>query len=186
MFLLGFLLFAASGAFIGLLIADNLSGGPEYQVTVLGHDLVTLNSLAIFLSGVALALLFCLGLALMGAGRRVRRPAPAPVAAGGAVPREADPQRPVRRARVGADRAGAARDGEDRIGEERAGEERVGEARIGEERAGEERVGADRAGAAQDESLTVPGSPADEQGGRAEGIPVAPRKEARRRHLFGH
>ncbi|MEU9079316.1 hypothetical protein [Kitasatospora sp. NPDC048538] len=154
MFLLGFLLFAASGAFIGLLIADNLSGGPEYQVTVLGHDLVTLNSLAIFLSGVALALLFCLGLALMGAGRRVRRPAP--VAAGGTVHREADPQRPARRSRVGEERVGEARDGED------------------------------RAGAEQDESLTVPGSPADEQGGRAEAIPVAPRKEARRRHLFGH
>ncbi|MFD0273165.1 hypothetical protein ACFVHB_04515 [Kitasatospora sp. NPDC127111] len=74
MLLLGLLLMAASGAFVGLLIADNLSGGPEYQVTVLGNDLVTLNSLAIFLSGVALALIFCLGLALAGLARRARRP----------------------------------------------------------------------------------------------------------------
>ncbi|MEU6236149.1 hypothetical protein [Kitasatospora sp. NPDC047058] len=74
MLLLGLLLMAASGAFAGLLIADNLSGGPEYQATVLGHDLVTLNSLAVFLSGLALGLLFCLGLVLAGVGRRTRRP----------------------------------------------------------------------------------------------------------------
>ncbi|MGW6919273.1 hypothetical protein ACWGB8_36475 [Kitasatospora sp. NPDC054939] len=74
MLILGLLLMAAAGAFIGLLIADNLSGGPDYQVTVLGNDLVVLNSLAIFLAGVALALLFCLGCALMAASlRRTRR-----------------------------------------------------------------------------------------------------------------
>ncbi|MBV2155388.1 hypothetical protein [Kitasatospora sp. SUK 42] len=72
MLLLGLLLMAASGAFVGLLIADNLSGGPDYQVTILGHDLVTLNSLSVFLSGVALALIFCLGLAMMWLARRVR------------------------------------------------------------------------------------------------------------------
>ncbi|MFG3227202.1 hypothetical protein ACGF07_20760 [Kitasatospora sp. NPDC048194] len=75
MLLLGLLLMAASGAFIGLLIADNLSGGPEYQVTILGNDLVKLDSLGIFLSGVALALLFCLGLALMWPRRRRARAA---------------------------------------------------------------------------------------------------------------
>ncbi|MFF9644914.1 hypothetical protein [Kitasatospora aureofaciens] len=80
MLLLGLLLMAASGAFIGLLIADNLAGGPEYQATVLGTEFVKLNSLAIFLSGVALALLFCLGLALMGLARRAAR---RPVAAAG-------------------------------------------------------------------------------------------------------
>ncbi|MET9181086.1 hypothetical protein BOQ63_042360 [Streptomyces viridifaciens] len=80
MLLLGLLLMAASGAFIGLLIADNLAGGPEYQATVLGTEFVKLNSLAIFLSGVALALLFCLGLALMGLARRATR---RPVAAAG-------------------------------------------------------------------------------------------------------
>ncbi|GHF38698.1 hypothetical protein GCM10018790_15560 [Kitasatospora xanthocidica] len=70
--LLGLLLMTASGAFVGLLIADNLSGGPDYQVTVLGNSLATLDSLGIFLSGVSLALVFCLGLALMT--RRSRRP----------------------------------------------------------------------------------------------------------------
>ncbi|MFE6866647.1 hypothetical protein ACFVFS_08820 [Kitasatospora sp. NPDC057692] len=72
MLLFGLLLVVVTGAFTGLLIADNLSGGPEYQVTVLGNDLVTLNSLGVFLAGLALALLFCLGLALMRASRRAR------------------------------------------------------------------------------------------------------------------
>ncbi|MFJ4670693.1 hypothetical protein [Kitasatospora purpeofusca] len=58
MLLFGLLLVAVTGAFTGLLIAGNLSGGPEYQVVLLGHDLVTLNSLGIFLAGLALALLF--------------------------------------------------------------------------------------------------------------------------------
>ncbi|MER7705763.1 hypothetical protein ABTX81_23075 [Kitasatospora sp. NPDC097605] len=72
MLLFGLLLVAATAAFTGLLIADNLSGGPEYQVTILGQDLVKLSSLGIFLAGLALALLFCLGLALAGAARRAR------------------------------------------------------------------------------------------------------------------
>ncbi|MFF2951614.1 hypothetical protein ACFVVU_09795 [Kitasatospora sp. NPDC057965] len=72
MLLFGLLLVAVTGAFTGLLIADNLSGGPEYQVTILGIDLVTLNSLAVFLAGLALALLFCLGLWLMATARRAR------------------------------------------------------------------------------------------------------------------
>ncbi|MFF2078537.1 hypothetical protein ACFVXG_27745 [Kitasatospora sp. NPDC058162] len=74
MLLLGLLLMAASGAFAGLLIADNLSGGPEYQVTILGNGLATLDSLGIFLAGLGLALVFCLGLALMRLTRHpVRR-----------------------------------------------------------------------------------------------------------------
>ncbi|MEV0192698.1 hypothetical protein AB0I39_29730 [Kitasatospora purpeofusca] len=73
MLLFGLLLAAAAGTFTGLLIAGNLSGGPEYQVAVLGHDLVALSSLGIFLAGLALALLFGLGLLLVGAGRSRRR-----------------------------------------------------------------------------------------------------------------
>lgn len=78
MLLLGLLLLAATGAFTGLVIADNLSGGPDYQVTVLGNTIATMSSLEIFLSGLALALIFCLGLAMTGTGgllarrRRVR------------------------------------------------------------------------------------------------------------------
>ncbi|WP_369405583.1 hypothetical protein [Streptacidiphilus neutrinimicus] len=68
MLLLGLLLIAATAAFTGLVIADNLSGGPEYHVTVLGNTIATMNSLEIFLSGLALALIFCLGLAMTGTG----------------------------------------------------------------------------------------------------------------------
>ncbi|WP_316528690.1 hypothetical protein [Kitasatospora brasiliensis] len=95
MLLLGLLLMAASGAFVGLLIADNLSGGPDYQVTILGTNLVALNSLSIFLSGVALALLFCLGLALTRLSRRVthRR------TIGTAPPNPTDPAQPGGRSR---------------------------------------------------------------------------------------
>ncbi|WP_063773556.1 hypothetical protein [Streptomyces rubellomurinus] len=89
MVLLGLLLLASSGAFIGLLIADNLSGGPEYQVTVLGNDLVRLDSLGIFLAGVALALVFCLGLAMIGASRRAVRRRGVPVRAAEPVERRA-------------------------------------------------------------------------------------------------
>jgi hypothetical protein len=69
------LLLAATGSFVGLVISDNLSGGPDYTPVVLGHTITTMNSLAIFCAGVALALLFCLGLAMMAgsAARRRRR-----------------------------------------------------------------------------------------------------------------
>ncbi len=74
MILLGVLLLAATAAFTGLLIADNLSGGPDYSVTVLGNQIATMNSLAIFLAGLALALIFCLGIAMATAGAaRARR-----------------------------------------------------------------------------------------------------------------
>jgi hypothetical protein len=103
MMILGLLLVCATGAFTGLLIADNLAGGPDYQVTILGQNIATMNSLEIFLSGLALALLFCFGLAMLLRGRRavhrryaadpgldrraatqptvVREPVPAPAAA---------------------------------------------------------------------------------------------------------
>jgi hypothetical protein len=71
MLLLGLLLLCATGAFVGLLIADNLSGGPDYQVMLLGNTIATMNSLAIFLSGLALALIFCLALAMTGLGSRI-------------------------------------------------------------------------------------------------------------------
>ncbi len=68
MLFLGLLLLAATGAFTGLAIADNLSGGPEYTVTVLDRDIATMNTLAVFSSGLALALIFSLGLAMMVSG----------------------------------------------------------------------------------------------------------------------
>ncbi|MFI9650404.1 hypothetical protein ACIHAA_29565 [Streptomyces sp. NPDC052040] len=63
MLLLGLLLLAATVAFTALAIAGNLSGGPQYSVSVLDHHIATINTLAVFASGLALSLLFCLGLA---------------------------------------------------------------------------------------------------------------------------
>ncbi|MFB7633551.1 hypothetical protein ACFC0M_21785 [Streptomyces sp. NPDC056149] len=65
MALLGLLLFVVAGAFVGLSIASNLVGGPSYSVTILGNHIATLNGLGIFLAGIALTLIFGLGIALM-------------------------------------------------------------------------------------------------------------------------
>ncbi|MGW0765821.1 hypothetical protein [Streptomyces sp. NPDC002676] len=65
---LGLLLLVATGAFTVLAIVGNLSGGPDYAVSVLGHHIATLSPLGVFCSGLALALIFCLGLVVMAAG----------------------------------------------------------------------------------------------------------------------
>ncbi|MCH0570545.1 hypothetical protein I3F60_15005 [Streptomyces sp. MUM 136J] len=80
MLFLGLFLLTATGAFTALAIAGNLSGGPEYTVSVLGQDIATMNGLALFSSGLALALIFCLGVAMVAIGalhhhRRTFRPA---------------------------------------------------------------------------------------------------------------
>ncbi|MEU6854048.1 hypothetical protein ABZ901_29490 [Actinacidiphila alni] len=73
MLILGLLLLAGAGVFTGLVIADNTSGGPDYNVSVLGHSIATMNSLEIFCAGLALALIFCLGTAMAMAGGVSRR-----------------------------------------------------------------------------------------------------------------
>lgn len=73
MLILGLLLLACTAAFVGLAIADNLGGGAEHNVTVLGHHIATMNGLAIFCAGLALALIFGLGLMLAMAGMAMRR-----------------------------------------------------------------------------------------------------------------
>lgn len=73
MILLGLLLMGATAAFTALLIAYNTSGGPEYPVSMFGNDIATMNSLAIFCAGLALALIFMLGLAMTETGRRMWR-----------------------------------------------------------------------------------------------------------------
>jgi hypothetical protein len=65
---LGMLLLAATAAFTGLVIADNLGGGPHYTVSMLGQNIATMNALAIFCAGLALALIFALGLATAASG----------------------------------------------------------------------------------------------------------------------
>ncbi|WP_225094695.1 hypothetical protein [Streptomyces sp. CoH27] len=68
MLFLGLLLIAGTAAFTALAISDNLSGGAGQTVSVLGHDIATLGPLALFCSGLALALIFCLGMAMTAGG----------------------------------------------------------------------------------------------------------------------
>jgi len=73
--ILGGLLAGGAGAFTGLLIAYNTSGGPKYTPEILGQYLATLNTLGVFCSGMALGLTFCFGLWLI-VGVHPRRHAP--------------------------------------------------------------------------------------------------------------
>jgi hypothetical protein len=73
MLLVGLIIAAAAGAFAGLLITDNAAGGPQYTVTLPGHHLVTLDMLQVFLYGIALAVVFCLGIAVMSRGAATMR-----------------------------------------------------------------------------------------------------------------
>lgn len=73
MLILGLLILACTGAFTGLVLADNLSGGPDYRVTVLGEHIATMNTLAVFCAGLALALLFGLGCLMVLAAEASRR-----------------------------------------------------------------------------------------------------------------
>ncbi|MFJ9119202.1 hypothetical protein ACIRJO_27065 [Streptomyces sp. NPDC102394] len=47
MLILGLLLLAITGAFTGLVITGNLAGGPEYEVSMPGHHMITVNTLAV-------------------------------------------------------------------------------------------------------------------------------------------
>jgi hypothetical protein len=75
MLVLGLLLLACTAAFTGLAISDNLGGGPDYSVTVMGNHIATMNGLALFCAGLALALVFSLGcaMAVMGGALHRRR-----------------------------------------------------------------------------------------------------------------
>lgn len=64
MLLLGLVLLGAAGAFAGLLVAQNTTAGPDYSVSLFGFDLGRLSLPQAFLAGIALALIFSLGLAL--------------------------------------------------------------------------------------------------------------------------
>ncbi|MCQ4080000.1 hypothetical protein NGB36_05185 [Streptomyces sp. RB6PN25] len=68
MLLLGLILLAGTAAFTGLLIADNIGGGPHYTASMLGNHIATLNMLGAFLVGIVLTLVFCLGLAMLTGG----------------------------------------------------------------------------------------------------------------------
>jgi hypothetical protein len=74
MLIAGLLLLVASGAVTALLISYNHSGGQDYTVKMFGNTLGHFNTPAAFVAGLALALLFCLGIAMTtGHIRRTRR-----------------------------------------------------------------------------------------------------------------
>jgi hypothetical protein len=73
MVLLGLLLMAGAAAFAGLLIAHNLSGGPDYTVTLLGSQPFTVSTLGAFLGGIALTLIFGLGMWMLLGGTMLAR-----------------------------------------------------------------------------------------------------------------
>ncbi|TLQ42057.1 hypothetical protein [Streptomyces marianii] len=77
MIVLGFLLALTAGGFAAIGVAENFQGGSQYAVEIFGNQIATLGPSGLFLSGVALTLIFCLGLAMAAAGlkqrRRVRR-----------------------------------------------------------------------------------------------------------------
>lgn len=74
MFFLGLVLLGAAGAFTGLLIADNASGGPDITVNVLGSDFATVSGAVIFISGIVMTLIVGLGIVLtLRGGARLRR-----------------------------------------------------------------------------------------------------------------
>ena len=71
--LLGLLVAAASAAFVGLLIAYNTSGGPEYTVNMFGEQPFTMSTLGTFAAGLGLSLIFALGLWAVGRGLMMAR-----------------------------------------------------------------------------------------------------------------
>lgn len=73
MLVLALLLVLATGAFTALVVVENFSGGPEYAVEFFGERIATLSAPGLFLSGVALTLIFCLGLAVLASGLKRRR-----------------------------------------------------------------------------------------------------------------
>jgi hypothetical protein len=71
MLLLGLILFGAAGAFAGLLLMQNSADGSDYAVSLFGFDLGRLSTPQAFLAGIALTLVFAIGLAL-AIGSRLR------------------------------------------------------------------------------------------------------------------
>lgn len=62
MLVLGLLIACAAGAFAGLVVTENTTAGPGYDVSVFGNNLGSLTTMDAFLAGIALALVFSLGI----------------------------------------------------------------------------------------------------------------------------
>lgn len=100
MLVLALVLVLATGAFTAIAVVENFSGGPNHAVEIFGNQVATLNAPGLFLSGIGLALIFCLGLAVLTVGlkrrHRVRKTVPVSSMAG----RETDhtlPSQPAHR-----------------------------------------------------------------------------------------
>jgi len=68
--ILGAPLAGGVGAFTSLVLAYNRAGGPRYTPEIFGQSLVTLNTLGVFVTGIALGLIFSIGLWLIAGGTR--------------------------------------------------------------------------------------------------------------------
>lgn len=68
--ILGALLAGGVGAFTGLVMAYNTSGGPRYTPEIFGQPLATLNTLEVLVAGIALGVIFSFGVWLMAGGAR--------------------------------------------------------------------------------------------------------------------
>jgi hypothetical protein len=76
LFFWGVLLAGGAGGFTGMLIADNPAGGPKYTPEMLGQALPMtprLTALGVFCSGLALGLIFCVGIGFLAASATRRR-----------------------------------------------------------------------------------------------------------------
>ena len=68
--ILGALLAGGVGAFTGLVMAYNTSGGPRYTPEIFGQPLATLNTMEVFVAGSVLGLIFAFGMWLIAGGTR--------------------------------------------------------------------------------------------------------------------
>ncbi|MDI2129658.1 hypothetical protein [Yinghuangia seranimata] len=71
MLLLGVLLLMATVAFTALVISDNHTGLPDYRVSLFGKGFATMNTLEVFLAGIAIALLLAVAVMLTASGSMV-------------------------------------------------------------------------------------------------------------------
>jgi septal ring factor EnvC (AmiA/AmiB activator) len=73
MMILGLLLVLVSAAGTALLISYNHSGGPEQTIVMFGRDWFSVTPLQAFIAGLAIALVFCLGVWMVASTERRRR-----------------------------------------------------------------------------------------------------------------
>ena len=73
MLILGLLLVVVSAAGTALVISYNSSGGPEQTIVMFGRDWLSVTPLQAFIAGLAVALVFCVGVWMIVSTERRRR-----------------------------------------------------------------------------------------------------------------